>query len=39
VNKHSSTQAPANKAPAKKKSSRSKSSGKWLQEHFDDPYV
>jgi 23S rRNA (uridine2552-2'-O)-methyltransferase len=39
VNKHSSTKPPANAVPAKKKSSRSKSSGKWLQEHFDDPYV
>jgi 23S rRNA (uridine2552-2'-O)-methyltransferase len=39
VNKPSSTRPPANQAPAKKKSSRSKSSGKWLQEHFDDRYV
>ncbi len=26
-------------APAKSKSSRSRSSGRWLKEHFDDPYV
>lgn len=33
------TPDPSTGKPASKKNSRSRSSGRWLKEHFDDPYV